>query len=69
MKWKLGVDGLMILSGGVDGGRLRFDQDFLQRLKRWMSRVDQRRGVGKVNLLLRIRLVRYVSQSAERTEQ
>jgi hypothetical protein len=69
MKWKLGVDGSMILSGGVDGGRLRFDQDFPRRLKRWMSRVDQRRGVVRVNLLLRIRLVRYVSQSAERTEQ
>jgi hypothetical protein len=60
MKWKLGVDGSMILSGGVDGGRLRFDRHFLQRLKRWMSRVDQRRGVGKVNLLVKIRLVQYV---------
>jgi hypothetical protein len=60
MKWKLGVDGSMILSGGVDGGRLRFDRHFLQRLKRWMSLVDQRRGVGKVNLLVKIRLVQYV---------
>jgi hypothetical protein len=60
MKWKLGVGGSMILSGGVDGGMWRFDRDFPRRLKRWMSRVDQRRGAGKVNLLWRIRLVQYV---------
>jgi hypothetical protein len=60
MKWKLGVDGSMILSDGADGGKSRFDRDFLQRLKRWMSRVDQRRGVVKVNQLLRIRLGQYV---------
>ena len=69
MKSKLGIDGSMILSGVADGGRLRFDLDFLQRLKRWMSRVGQRRGVGKVNLPLRIRLVQYVEQSAETTGQ
>jgi hypothetical protein len=51
MKWKLGVGDSMILSGGVGGERSRSGPDFLQRLKRWMSRVDQRRGVGKVNLL------------------
>jgi hypothetical protein len=65
MKWKLGVDGLMILSGGAGGGRSTFDPDSPRRLKRWMSHVGQRRGVVTANLLLKIRLVQYVSQSAE----
>jgi len=60
MKWMPGVGGSMILSGGVDGERLRFDPDFLRRLKRWMSRVGQRRVVVRVNLLLRARPGRYV---------
>ena len=69
MKWKLGVGGLMIPSGGVDGGMLRFDPDFPRRLKRWTSRVDQRRGVVRANLLERIRLGQYAEQSVETKEQ
>jgi len=59
MKWRLGVDGSMILSGEVDGERLRFDRDFPLRLKRWMSPVGQRRVVVRVNLLLRARPGQY----------